>query len=330
MQFIKSFKQSLFKITKDNFVEHALALFRFQATNNPIYANYIAHLGIKPSSLRSIDQIPFLPIEFFKHHSIVSSPAPASHVFASSGTTGLDTSKLLVSDLPFYQRVAECAFEQFYGPLADYHLLALLPSYLERNNSSLVFMVDHFMHRTSRHSGFFLHDTDKLAQRLKEMQMSSHKILLIGVTFALLDFAGQFPMPLPNGTVVMETGGMKGRRREMVREEVHQLLQNAFGLAQVHSEYGMTELFSQCYARAGGEFECPPWVRVLLRDLNDPFDLGADRKDGGINVIDLANVDACAFIETKDIGARQPGSETFRVLGRFDNTDLRGCNLLIA
>jgi phenylacetate-coenzyme A ligase PaaK-like adenylate-forming protein len=330
MQFIKSFKKSLLKITKDNFEGHALALFRFQVGHNQVYADYVAHLGIQPEKVGQLAQIPFLPIEFFKTHQVLTSQALVSHTFESSGTTGADTSKHLVTDLPFYQHVSEQIFTQFYGPLAGYHLLALLPSYLERNNSSLVYMVDHLMRHAAPQSGFYLSDTDKLAQRLKELRGSSQKILLIGVTFALLDFAEQFSDPLPTGTIVMETGGMKGRRREMVREEVHQVLQSAWGVGQVHSEYGMTELFSQCYARAGGVFECPPWVRVLLRDLNDPFDLGDDRRDGGINIIDLANVDSCAFIETKDLGARQPGQPTFRVLGRYDNTDLRGCNLLVA
>jgi hypothetical protein len=330
MQFIKTFKQSVFGINQTNFVEQALALFRFQAAHNPIYARYLAHLGVDAQRVARLEQVPFLPIEFFKHHRVLANPAPPTHVFASSGTTGAQASQHYVCDLAFYEQVAAHIFGQFYGPLDQYHVLALLPSYLERNNSSLVFMVDHFMRHSAQPSGFYLHNTAELAQQLAQLRGSSRKILLIGVTFALLDYAEQHPGGLPTNTVVMETGGMKGRRRELVRDEVHQLLRQALGVAQVHSEYGMTELFSQCYARAGGEFAAPPWARVLLRDLNDPFDLGGARRDGGLNIIDLANVDSCAFIETQDIGARGQAEGTFRVLGRCDNTDLRGCNLLLA
>jgi phenylacetate-coenzyme A ligase PaaK-like adenylate-forming protein len=330
MQFIKSFKQSIFQVTEANFAEHALALFRFQAEHNPVYAQYLAHLGVAPGQVATLEQVPFLPIEFFKHHRVLANPAPPTHVFASSGTTGAAPSQHYVCDLPFYEQVSANIFNQFYGPLDQYHVLALLPSYLERNNSSLVFMVDHFMRHSAQPSGFYLHNTAELAQQLARLRHSSRKILLIGVTFALLDFAEQYPGRLPANAIVMETGGMKGRRRELVRDEVHQLLGQAFGVAQVHSEYGMTELFSQCYAHAGGEFAAPPWARVLLRDLNDPFDLAGYRRDGGLNIVDLANVDSCAFIETQDIGARGQAPGSFRVLGRSDNADLRGCNLLLA
>lgn len=303
----------------------ALQAFRYQATHCHTYASYLAALQVDMVNIKTISQIPFMPISFFKYHRISSTTQEAEVIFESSGTTGSVNSRHYVPDTAFYSTNARRIFEYFYGDLTDYHLFALLPSYLEKGNSSLVFMAEDFMKSTALPSGFFLHNFSELAQSLQQVSSRGGKIILLGVTYALLDFAEQFPMHLPS-LIIMETGGMKGRRREMIREEVHQVLRRAFG-CQVHSEYGMTELLSQCYAINSDVFQTPPQVRILLRDLNDPF-APAERATGGINVIDLANIDSCCFVETQDIG-QQLSNTTFRVLGRYDNSDVRGCNLLL-
>jgi phenylacetate-coenzyme A ligase PaaK-like adenylate-forming protein len=308
-----------------------LALFRFQATHCQVYNAYLSALSIDKNQVKKLANVPFLPIEFFKTHQVLSANAPIEAVFESSGTTGSEHSKHYVSDTQFYKNVSISIFEQTYGKISDYHFFALLPSYLERNNSSLVYMVKHFKENAAptdtKNGGFYLNHTQDLAQDLKKIQAKKQKSVLIGVTFALLDFAEQNPMDLSD-VIIMETGGMKGRRRELIREEVHDLLKETFGVAHIHSEYGMTELLSQAYSKQNGIFQLPFSMKVLLRDMNDPLEVGTHLKSGGINVIDLANVDSCAFIETKDLGILID-NEHFKVLGRYDNADVRGCSQLV-
>lgn len=331
----------------NHFEELALEVFRFQAIKNPVYNKYLSFLRVNPLRINRLDKIPFLPIQFFKHHKVVSDNAPTQIVFESSGTTGDTTSKHLVSDLPFYEYVSQNIFEQFYGSLNDFHILALLPSYLERNNSSLVYMVQSFIYRTfSRESGFYLKNASELLQKLRQLsnQNSKRKVLIIGVTFALLDLAESgedltFMLKLKDRLVIMETGGMKGRRKELLREEVHEILTSAFGVEKIHSEYGMTELLSQGYSKGDGIFELPKTMKVILREINDPFKIiptfnvptltERNIVRGGINVVDLANIDSCSFIETQDLGAYNTDNQSFSIIGRFDNSDIRGCNLMV-
>ena len=312
----------------------ALELFQYQAKYNPVYREYINLLGMVPEKVTKLKNIPFLPIEFFKQHKVITAGAyinsnVQSAMFESSGTTQQVKSKHYVPDVHFYHTVAAQGFSLQYGTPANYHILALLPSYLERQNASLVAMAQHFIQLSnSAYSGFFLHDYEKLITVLEKLKNSTGKTLLIGVSFALLDLAEQYSPDLKN-MIVMETGGMKGRRKELVREELHSILQQHFNIASVHSEYGMTELLSQAYAQRNGRFSTPPWMRIFIRDINDPFYLDNHLRSGGINVIDLANTDSCAFIETQDIGRYHPEEDTFEVLGRIDNTDIRGCNLML-
>lgn len=310
------------------FEKAALDLFYHQAKNCSVYASFIHHLGIQPNEITVYRQIPFLPIGFFKSHEVISNLEAPDIIFSSSGTTGQTQSKHLVSDVKVYEQSFNLAFEQFYGSIKDTCLLALLPSYLERDGSSLIYMVDSLL-KQSEHlkSGYFLHDLNSLYQTLKELQIAGQKTILIGVTYALLDFVEQFELEFPE-LIIMETGGMKGKRKELIREELHHLLCNGFGVAKMHSEYGMTELLSQAYSVGDGIFNCPPWMKVLLRDTYDPLMLVENKQTGGINVIDLANINSCSFIATQDLGKlHEDGS--FEVLGRFDNSDIRGCNLLV-
>lgn len=330
-------KARVLNLPNESFEKLALDIFRYQAAETPVYRAYLHHRRIDPAALTTPEQIPFLPIEFFKTQPVVAGDAVPVLTFESSGTTGLVTSRHAVADPGFYEQISTQLFERAYGPLAGYHILALLPSYLERTGSSLVHMVQHFIKRTgSAQSGFFLHEPERLLETLCRLLggTDGRRVLLLGVTFALLDLAerpGLPPLPGTDRLIVMETGGMKGRRRELLREEVHAVLTGAFGVPTIHSEYGMTELLSQAYSTGEGIFHLPPSMRVLLRDVNDPLTLlGPTARTGGINVIDLANVDSCAFLETKDLGSYGPAPGTFRVLGRFDNSDLRGCNLLVA
>ncbi len=334
MQFTKNFKNALFKITPSNFEEYAFQAFYFQASHNPVYRAYLSTLSIDKNQIKKLSEIPFLPIDFFKTHQVLSVHAPVETIFESSGTTSTQSSKHYLLDGNFYQNVAKTIFEANYGKLVDYQILALLPSYLERSNSSLVYMVKSFIESSKNttqqeenFSGFYLKHTQELVSRLKKLQEKRQKAILIGVTFALLDFAEHYPMDLSH-LIIMETGGMKGRRKEMIREEVHQILKEAFHVKEIHSEYGMTELLSQAYAIKDGIFQCPPFMKVLLRDVNDPFEVGEHIKNGGINIIDLANIDSCTFIETKDLGTLID-HEHFKVLGRYDNADVRGCNLMV-
>ncbi len=330
MEEFKSFSKRLETLTLDHFEDFALELVQFQARHNPIYAAYLKARKIHPSSIQQLEDIPFLPIQFFKDSQVYcGNPEYATQVYTSSGTTGAITSKHLLWSEEFYLNHAQLLFEKEYGPLSDFHVLALLPAYLERPGSSLVAMASHFIQESkSEASGFYLYNQQELLQRLKELAQGSKKVLLLGVTFALLDLAeSQVNFKENPDLIVMETGGMKGRRREMIREEVHQQLRAFFKVAHIHSEYGMTELLSQVYSKGEGKYTLPSCMRVMLRDLNDPFS-PSSRSQGGINLIDLANFHSCAFIETQDIGSWDENG-FLEVLGRFDHSDVRGCNLLI-
>ena len=310
------------------FNEVALSVFQHQAKNCLVYRDYIWNLKIDINSIKHYRQIPFLPISFFKSHDVLSTSSPVEIVFSSSGTTGQTTSKHLVSNVNIYEQSFNKAFEQFYGAPSEICIIALLPSYLEREGSSLIYMVDHLL-KQSKHplSGYFLYNHNQLFTTLQDLKTAKQKTILIGVTYALLDFVEQFQIDFPE-LIVMETGGMKGKRKEMVREELHDILYKGFGVQQIHSEYGMTELLSQGYSYGNGIFNCPPWMKILLRDTSDPLSLLQNRQSGGINVIDLANVNSCSFIATQDLGKIYPDG-SFEVLGRFDNADIRGCNLLV-
>jgi len=305
----------------------ALAVFKHQFDNNKVYRSYCDLLYKHPSDVKHVEEIPFLPIQFFKSHNIISNTQTPVISFSSSGTTGSVTSKHQVTDLSIYEDSYLKGFNVFYGNIEDYVVLALLPSYLEREGSSLVYMVDDLIQK-SKHSesGFYLNNLNGICEKLMALEQSGQKILLIGVSFALLDLIEKHQFKLKN-TIVMETGGMKGRRKEIIRPELHQLLKEGFGISEVHSEYGMTELLSQGYSKGNGVFECPPWMRVITRDAEDPLTVQKVNKTGGINVIDLANINSCSFIATQDLGkVFENGS--FEVLGRFDNSDIRGCNLM--
>jgi phenylacetate-coenzyme A ligase PaaK-like adenylate-forming protein len=326
---IKDFKDRIFQIGSTNeFEALCMELFRFQAAHNAVYKRYIELLKIKPTEIAHSSQIPFMPISFFKDFEIRSCQDSVTHTFTSSGTSGMSFSQHLVADISIYEQSFMQAFEAFYGPIQDYCVLALLPSYLERQGSSLIYMADKLI-RLSEHkqSGFYLNEFDDLNTVLKSLEVQKQKTLLLGVSFGLLDFAEAYHPKLEH-TIVMETGGMKGRRKEMIRTELHEALQKAFGLEQIHSEYGMTELLSQAYCRQDQTFDTPPWMKVLIRDTTDPLTLLPDEHTGGINIIDLANIESCAFIATQDLG-KKTKNDRFEVLGRFDNSDIRGCNLLI-
>jgi hypothetical protein len=328
-------------LTADRFTELALKIFRYQAAFNPIYNQYVSYLKTDVKRVERLTEIPFLPIQFFKNHLIrTGAPPLPSATFESSGTGGAATSRHELYDASLYQTVSSRIFTEFYGELNRHHLLALLPSYLERNNSSLVYMIRHFIDQTdSEVSGFYLKNTDEMLARLRYLAENpdGKPVLLMGVTFALLDLAESgvdlsFLRKIPN-LAVMDTGGMKGRRQELLREEVHDILTKNFGVDKIHSEYGMTELLSQSYSKGEGLFFPGATMRILLREPNDPltvFEYNSSRnRTGGINVIDLANLDSCAFIETQDLGRFGAFPETFYVMGRFDNSDVRGCNLMV-
>ncbi len=311
-----------------SFERESLKIFRFQALNNDVYGRFIALLGIDIDKVKELQQIPFLPIEFFKSHDILSSKTPVEQVFTSSGTTGMVQSRHLVTDLHVYERSFTQGFSHFYGSIENYVVLALLPGYLERKGSSLIYMVDDFIKKShSKNSGFYLNELDSLSEMLIDLDAKGEKILLIGVTYALLDLLEKRKFQLKN-TIVMETGGMKGKRKEMVRNELHELLGSGFGISKVHSEYGMTELLSQAYSLGDGIFETPPWMKILIRDTEDPFHKLETGRTGGINVIDLANINSCSFIATQDLG-RKVADNKFEILGRFDQSDIRGCNLMV-
>ncbi|QIX62958.1 acyl transferase [Hymenobacter lutimineralis] len=332
MSFRDEYLRELPTLTPATAEAAALRLFRHQAHHCPIYAEYLTQLGCQREHVAQLEEIPFLPIEFFKTHRVQTEPAAwqPQEVFLSSGTTRQQRSQHLVRDPALYRTHAARIFEHYYGALGGWTVLALLPSYLEQGQSSLVAMVDYFARESGQQQpAFFLHDQAALLEAIRvARQVPGRRVLLLGVSYALLDFATTYAgNPVLQELTVLETGGMKGRRREMIREELHQELQAAFGPAGIHSEYGMTEMLSQAYSFGDGRFHTPPQLRILLRDPTDPFSVDTTRASGAINVIDLANVDSCAFIETKDLARLYPDG-SFEVLGRLDNSDVRGCNQL--
>jgi len=323
-------RQFVFNIPgKNDFNDLALKIFRFQYKTNSIYREFSTLLGTEPSKINSYLRVPFLPIGFFRDHKIVSGDGTrAEKVFTSSGTTGSIPSRHFITDLKLYEESFTRSFRNFYGEPEKFRFLALLPGYLERQGSSLVYMLDHFIRNTERNgSGFFLHNMDSLEKTLRENQPPSVPTILFGASYALLDFAEQFPMDI-SGVTIMETGGMKGRRKEMIREELHEILCRNLNVEKVHSEYGMTELLSQAYSPGRGIFRAPSWMKILIRDVNDPLQFLPCGQTGGINIIDLTNIFSCSFIATQDLGKlHEDGS--FEVVGRFDDSDVRGCNLMV-
>ena len=322
-------RNSIFNIRNHNdFNKIALEIFQFQAENCAVYKEFITLLNINISVVKSVNEIPFLPIQFFKSHKVLATKNTIQKTFLSSGTTGNTQSKHHVTDLSIYEKSFTKGFENLYGAIENYTVLALLPSYLERDGSSLIYMANSFIKKSNKpKSGFYLNNLEELHKNLIELDKNNDKTLLIGVSFALLDLVEVYKFDLKN-TIIMETGGMKGRRKELIREELHQVLSSGFGVENIHSEYGMTELLSQAYSKGNGIFECPPWMKVLTRDTEDALTILSEGKSGGINVIDLANINSCSFIATQDSGKTYKNG-TFEVLGRFDDSDIRGCNLMV-
>jgi phenylacetate-coenzyme A ligase PaaK-like adenylate-forming protein len=330
MNLAEEIRQSVFKISADDdFNDLAMKIFRFQYKTNPVYRKLSDLLQTDPGKIKHYLHVPFLPISLFRDHKIISGDGSVyEKVFTSSGTTGSVPSSHFIRDLKFYEESFTRSFQIFYGEPEKYRILALLPGYLERQGSSLVYMLDHLIRRTEKNgSGFFLHNMDTLEKQLLENQPDPIRTILFGASFALIDFAERFPVNI-NGMIVMETGGMKGRRKEMIREELHEILCRRLNVERVHSEYGMTELLSQAYSSGNGIFRAPPWMKILIRDVNDPLQFLPGGQTGGINIIDLANLNSCSFIATQDLGKlHEDGS--FEVVGRFDDSDVRGCNLMV-
>ena len=322
-------EEKIFNIpSEEQFTKIAIAVFKHQFKKNKVYRSFCDLIYVHPSDVTKVEDIPFLPIQFFKSKKVLSSLDEIQETFTSSGTTGSVTSKHFVTDIGLYKESYLKGFTHFYGNIEDYVILALLPNYLERNGSSLVFMVDDLIKKSKNtESGFYLNNIDELAQKLIKLDKSGQKILLMGVSFALLDLIEKYQFNLKN-TIIMETGGMKGRRKELVREELHQRLQHGFKVDKIHSEYGMTELLSQGYSKGNGVFDTPPWMKILARDTEDALTILPKGKAGGINVIDLANYNSCSFIATQDLG-KVHKSGTFEIIGRFDTSDIRGCNLMV-
>ncbi len=327
-------RKDIFSVNAARFDSLALEVFHFQYNNNEVYRQYCDIVKTNPKTINSLDKIPFLPIQFFKTKEIVSGSFEPAMIFESSGTTDSVNSKHFVKDSGLYEESFLKAFNMFYGDLKGRCILGLLPSYLERKHSSLVYMINELIKQSGHsESGFYLYDTDKLYRTLVENENNKQQTLLIGVTYALLDFADMYPIRLRH-TIIMETGGMKGRRQELTREEVHMQLKQQFGETEVHSEYGMTELLSQAYSPGKGIFNCPPWMRVVLRSEDDPFNIvlphavKTQYMAGAVNIIDLANLYSCSFIATDDVG-RLYSDGSFEILGRMDNSDIRGCGLMV-
>lgn len=329
MQQEAALREKIFRISNEpDFISCALEVFRYQARECEVYSRFIRNLQINPAAVSRIEDIPFLPISFFKTHPVTCGTFSPEAEFQSSGTTGESASKHLVKDITLYEESFRKVFSIFYGNVRDYCILALLPSYLERAGSSLVYMTDKLI-SDSQHpeSGFYLYEHQQLENKLKKLSEENAKVLLIGVSFALLDFTEGRKLDLSN-TILMETGGMKGRRKEIIREELHSILKERTGVENIHSEYGMTELLSQAYSSGDGLFSCPPWMKLMTRETTDPFTQAGVGQTGGINVIDLANLYSCSFIATQDLGRMFPDGKT-EILGRFDNSDIRGCSLMV-
>lgn len=325
-----SLKDHIFGVRDESsFAEMALEIFRLQSAANPVYAGFIAALGIDPASVRDPGDIPFLPVAFFRSMNVITGSDPVVTIFESSTTTGATPARHLVTDTGLYERSFFSAFRLFYGDPSDYVIAALLPSYTERGNSSLVYMTDRLARASGdSNSGFYRDDREKMIRVLRDACRRGRKAILLGVSFALLDLAEDLSPDL-SGVIVIETGGMKGRRKEITREELHSILTAGLNVSEIHSEYGMTELLSQAYSKGGGIFHAPPWMKVLLREDRDPLSMIRETgATGGINIIDLANINSCSFISTGDLG-RLSSDGGFEVLGRFDNSDVRGCNLMI-
>ena len=313
--------------TEQEFSSLALKIFKFQFDNNKVYRSFCDLLNKHPSDVNKIEEIPFLPIQFFKSHKVLSSKNSIQKTFESSGTTGNVTSKHYINNLNVYKQSFRTGFKYFYGNIEDYVVLALLPSYLERDNSSLIYMVDDLISQSNQlESGFYLYNLEELNKQLLELEEKGKRVILIGVSFALLDLVEEFQFNLKN-TIVMETGGMKGKRKELIREDLHKKLKKGFGVDVIHSEYGMTELLSQAYSKGNSIFKTPSWMKVLTRDPEDALTIHSRGKTGGINIIDLANINSCSFISTQDLG-RVYSDDSFEIIGRFDNSDIRGCNLM--
>lgn len=321
-------EKEIFNInSSEDFERLAIEIFHFQYENVAVYRNFCNLLVKNPATIKNVANIPFLPIQFFKNHKVLAKHLSEKTIFTSSGTTGSITSKHYVAEVQLYEKSFLKAFTSQYGNPSEFAILALLPSYLEREGSSLIYMVEHLIEQSNNpNSGFYLYEMDALIAKLELLEESGQKTILIGVSYALLDLIEKRKFQLKN-TIVMETGGMKGRRKEMIKEELHEILKKGFGVTKIHSEYGMTELLSQAYSIGDGIFSCPPWMKILTRDTEDAlsFTFG---KTGGINVIDLANLNSCAFIATQDLG-KTFADGSFEILGRFDSSDVRGCNLMV-
>jgi phenylacetate-coenzyme A ligase PaaK-like adenylate-forming protein len=325
-----AFHKAIFNIPdQKTFREITLKVFLYQARHTPVYGEYLKKLKIDPMQINNVEEIPFLPVEFFKTHRVMNAGKTAETLFQSSGTTAQIPAQHSIADVSLYQESFTRGFTRFYGAPENFCIVALLPSYLQRSGSSLVYMMDHLI-GLSQHpeSGFYLNNLEALSLLLKRRNADRQPTLLVGVSFALLDLAERYPVKLKDHIILMETGGMKGRRKEMVREELHEVLRKAFGLETIHSEYGMTELLSQAYSSGSGLFHTPSWMKVLVRDPNDPFSWVRTGKTGGLNIIDLANLYSCSFLATGDLGRVHPDG-AFEILGRFDHSDIRGCNLMV-
>ena len=330
MMGFKNLQDQIFNIKSDkDFTEKVLEVFEYQFNNNIVYHDFIKSLGKSPSEIKTFSEIPFLPVEFFRNHKIITGQLPVDMVFESSGTTGITPGKHFISDIALYEESFLRSFRLFYGEPEEYLIAALLPSYTERENSSLVYMTDNLIKRSrNSSSGFYKDNISELLDVIKKAKEEKTKILLLGVSFALMDLS-ENQAPDLSGVIVMETGGMKGRRKELTRSELHAILKEKLNIPSVHSEYGMTELLSQAYSKGEGLFFCPPWMKVVIRDPLDPLTVyNEPAGTGGINIIDLANINSCSFIATGDLGKLHNGGG-FEVLGRFDNSDIRGCNLMV-
>lgn len=325
---IKTLKNKIFEIQNDNeFNEISLEIFRLQYKNNHIYKQFIDINGFKISKINNFREIPFLPIEFFKTHKILSSNKIPDIFFESSGTTGFTKSRHFISDIELYENSFIKGFEYFYGNIQDYCLIAVLPNYQEQKNSSLIYMINKLIQLTNnKESGFYLYNLEHLSKELVKLKEKNIKTILFGVSYALLDLAEKYPVNISNA-IIFETGGMKGRRKEMIREELHNILKKSFNVNAIHGEYGMTELLSQAYSKGNGLFYTPKWMKILIRETNDPFTIAENNNTGGINIIDLANIESCSFIATQDLGKLNIDG-SFEISGRFDNSDIRGCNLM--
>jgi len=321
-------EKKIFTISSpEEFNAVALEVFQFQYKNVRVYQEFCDLLKAHPSTINKVEDIPFLPIPLFKSHQIIAKDNNIEKVFTSSGTTGSTTSKHLIANLSLYKESFTKAFIHFFGTIEEITILALLPSYLEQGNSSLVYMVDELIKQSnSSHSGFYLDNISDLIEKLEFLEQTNQKTILLGVSYALLDLIEEKQFQLKN-TIIMETGGMKGRRKEMIKEELHALLKKGFGVGEIYSEYGMTELLSQAYSKGNGVFNCPPWMKIITRDTEDAQSY-INGKTGGINVIDLANLYSCSFIATQDLGKKSK-DESFEIIGRFDDSDIRGCNLMV-